>query len=145
VQVHGYFKGKHCLQLEIQGVCETSKKMVTATRTSNPKSCFPVWKNNSNGATRPHIISVSFFTSTINGVSVQIVFLRVDNIQSFTIKQMRSVNLKAVISKFKITFHIFQELACIQTQRRYFLSISYGLKTPIIWKSTYCCTGCNAL
>jgi hypothetical protein len=58
---------------------------------------------------------------------------------------MRFVNLKAVILKFKITFHIFRELACIQTQERHFFSISYGLKTPIIWKSTYYCMGCNAL
>jgi hypothetical protein len=56
------------------------------------------------------IIFVSFFTSTINWVLVGMVFLGNDNIQSFILKQMRSVNLKAVISKFKIIVHILREL-----------------------------------
>jgi hypothetical protein len=88
VQVHGHFKGKHCLQLEGQGVCETSnKEEVKSTLLAscllfgmffmaalchiqqdghwyeNLKSNFlvpPVWKNDFNGATRPLIISVSF-------------------------------------------------------------------------------------
>jgi hypothetical protein len=103
VQVHRHFAGKHCLQLEGQGVCETSNKeevnstllascslfgmffMAALSHIQEDGHCYenlksnflvsPVWKNDSNGATRPLIISVSFFTSTINGVSVQMVFL----------------------------------------------------------------------
>jgi hypothetical protein len=118
--------------------------MVTAVRTSNPGSWFPLLGKKV--LVEPQgllIISVSFFTSTINRVLVGMVFL--GNVQSFILKEMKSVNLKAVISKFKITFHIFRELTCIQTQERFLFSISYGLKTPTVWKSTYYRVGCNAL
>jgi hypothetical protein len=132
VEVHRHFEGKQCLQLEGQEATSkkktarcllldhclacsswrpsvTFKKMVTATR--NPASWFPLLGKKilmeSQGLL---MIFVSFFTSTINRVLLGTVFLGDDNIQSFIIKQMRSVNLKVVISKFKITFHIFWEL-----------------------------------
>jgi hypothetical protein len=118
--------------------------MVTAT-TSNPVFWFPLLGKKV--LVEPQglfIISVSFFTSIINRVLVGMVFLGND-VKSFILKEMRSVNLKVLISKFKTTFHIFRELTCIQTQERLLFSISYGLKTPIIWKSTYFHVGCNAL
>jgi hypothetical protein len=91
-------------------------------RYENLKSNFlvsPVWKNNSSGATRHLIISVSFLTWTINRVLVGMIFLGNDNFQSFILKKMRSVNLKAVTSKFKITFHIFRDNMHTDTRKTF--------------------------
>jgi hypothetical protein len=173
VQVQGHFEGKHCLQLEGQRVWQTSKEeeknstllascplfgmffMVAPCHIQEDGHCYgnlkssflisPAWEKDPNGATRPNDNFCFFFTSTVNWILVGMVFLGNDNIHSFILKKMRSVNLKAVISKFKITFHISRELTCIQTQERHFFSMSYGLKTPIVWKSAYYREECNAL
>jgi hypothetical protein len=128
VQVHRNFKGKHCLELEGQAVMTNkqqgkskqqvacvlltvwhdlhggtvlhSERLVTATRISDPVSWFPLLgKKLLVEPQRLLIISVFSFTSTINQVSVGMVFLQDNSIQSLTIKQMRFVNLKAVILK----------------------------------------------
>jgi hypothetical protein len=70
----------------------------------------PAREKDPTAATRPaYDFCLFFFTSTVNRVLVGMIFLGNDNIQSFILKQMMSVNLKAVTSKFKITFHIFRE------------------------------------
>jgi hypothetical protein len=165
VEVHRHFKGEHCLQLEVQGAwqtsndeeltahclllahclacaswqhCVTFKKMVTAVRYSNPVSWVPLFRKMI--LMEPQGLLTTFdclFTSTINQVSVEMVFL--GNVRTFILKEMRSVNLKTVVLKFKITLHIFW--VNMHTDTR----ISYELKTPIIWKSTYYCMVRNAL
>jgi hypothetical protein len=47
---------------------------------------------------------------SLNAVLVGMVFPRNDNIRTFTVNKIRSVDFKAIILRFPFTFQLFQEL-----------------------------------